>query len=78
MADVICASAVLLVGSTREQIYSGKAVWDCLWLVKEAVSIPVIGNGDLICAEDEIKMQEQTGCDGYMIDRGAQGNPWIF
>lgn len=72
------AAAVAVHGRTREQYYSGKADWDIIRQVKEAVSIPVIGNGDLLCAEDVIAMEEQTGCDGFMIARGAQGNPWIF
>nr|MCR4674008.1 tRNA dihydrouridine synthase DusB [Lachnospiraceae bacterium] len=78
VAEESGAAAVAVHGRTREQYYSGKADWDIIAQVKDAVKIPVIGNGDLLDAKDVIAMGEQTDCDGFMIGRGAQGNPWIF
>ncbi len=78
IAEDAGVAAIAVHGRTREQYYSGKADWDIIAQVKDAVSIPVIGNGDLLDAKDVIAMKEQTNCDGFMIGRGAQGNPWIF
>ncbi|MPM91693.1 putative tRNA-dihydrouridine synthase [bioreactor metagenome] len=65
-------------GRTREQFYGGKADWDIIAAVKKAVSVPVIGNGDIFSADDARNMFETTNCDGVMVARGAQGNPWLF
>ena len=72
------AAAIAVHGRTREQFYSGRADWEIIRRVKEAVSIPVIGNGDVDSPDAAAALLRETGCDGVMIARGAQGNPWIF
>ena len=78
IAESCGVAAVAVHGRTREQYYSGKADWEIIRQVKEAVKIPVIGNGDVFQPEDAEAMLKRTGCDGVMIGRGAKGNPWIF
>ena len=78
IAEEAGAAAIAVHGRTREQYYSGRADWEIIRQVKEAVQIPVIGNGDVTSGERAAALREQTGCDGVMIARGAQGNPWIF
>lgn len=78
IAESCGVAAVAVHGRTREQYYSGKADWDIIAVVKDAVKIPVIGNGDVTDAYSAKALQEQTGCDGIMVGRASQGNPWIF
>ena len=78
IAESCGVAAIAVHGRTREQYYSGRADWDIIRQVKEAVKIPVIGNGDVDSPQAARLLLEQTGCDGVMIGRAAQGNPWIF
>ena len=78
IAEACGASAVAVHGRTREQYYSGEADWNCIREVKEAIKIPVIGNGDVTSGPSAKRLMDETGCDGIMIARAARGNPWIF
>ena len=78
MAEKAGAKAITVHGRTRAQYYSGQADWDIIRDVKNAVSVPVIGNGDVFCRDDISRIKDYTGCDGVMIARGALGNPFIF
>lgn len=78
IAEQAGVSAIAVHGRTRQQYYQGKADWDIIRQVKEAVNVPVIGNGDVCCGRDVLEIKKQTGCDSVMIGRAAKGNPWVF
>lgn len=78
IAEASGAAAVAVHGRTREQYYSGQADWDIIRQVKEAVRIPVTGNGDIDSAKKAKQMLEETGCDAVMVGRAVRGNPWLF
>jgi len=78
IAEASGAANITVHGRTRDQYYTGEADWEAISAVKQAVNIPVIGNGDIFSAEIAVKRLEESGCDGIMVARGAMGNPWIF
>ena len=78
MVEEAGAAMITLHARTRSQFYEGHANWQMIARLKERVSIPLVGNGDIACAQDALRMLEETGCDGVAVGRGAQGNPWIF